>query len=148
MESIKNLREESKLTQFDIANLLGIKRATYASYETERDTIPIKHLNKLCNYFNISIDYALNLSKEMQYKNNKKDINKQIFIIRIKTLRKKNKLTQNKIASILNIPRSTWTGYESGKYQISTLFLLEIAKRYNTSIDYLLGKIDFDPKEH
>jgi len=63
MERVKNIREERNLTQKDIANILGIKRPTYTSYEIERDTIPITHLNNLCNYFNISIDYALGLSK-------------------------------------------------------------------------------------
>ncbi len=142
MKCIKDLRENDNLLQRDIANLLGIKRSTYASYETERDTIPIKHLNKLCNYFNISIDYALGLSKEMKYENLRPEINKELLIERIKTLRKENKLTQIKMASILNISRSTWTGYEQGKYQIPTLYLYEIAKRYHISIDYLLGKVD------
>ncbi len=142
MKWIKDLRENNNLLQKDMANLLGIKRSTYASYEIERDTIPIKHLNKLCNYFDISIDYALGLTKNKQYPNNKKEIDNKLFRERIRILRKENKLTQIKMANILNISRSTWTGYELGKYQIPTLYLLEIAKRYQTSIDYLLGKID------
>ena len=142
MKWIKDLRENNNLLQKDIANILGIKRSTYASYETERDTIPIKHLNKLCNYFNISLDYALGLTNKMQYKNNKSKINNELFRQRIRILRKENKLTQIKMANILNIARSTWTGYELGKYQIPTLYLLEIAKRYHISIDYLLGKVD------
>ena len=46
------------------------------------------------------------------------------------------------MANILNISRSTWTGYESTKYRIPTLYIVDIAKRFNTSIDYLLGKVD------
>ncbi len=142
MKYIKYLRESKNLKQEDVANLLGIKRSTYTSYEIERDTIPLKHLNKLCNYFHISIDYALGLTNIKYYKNAKSEINIEIFMKRIKELRKNNKLSQLKIAEILNISRSTWTGYEYGKYQISTLLLLDIAKRYQVSIDFLLGKID------
>lgn len=142
MEKLRNIREKNSLRQIDIANILGIKRATYSSYEIERDTIPIKHLNNLCNYFNISIDYALGLSNKLQYNDSKKEINKLLVTERLKLLRKNNKLTQKEIAKILNISRSTWTGYEYGKYLIPTLLLYELAKRYNCSIDYLLGKID------
>lgn len=33
MERIKNIREEKDLKQKDVANIIGIKRSTYASYE-------------------------------------------------------------------------------------------------------------------
>lgn len=142
MEQLKISREEYNLKQKDIANILGISRSTYSSYEIGRDTIPIKHLNKLCNYFNISIDYALGLTNIKHYKNSSEDIDMSKEKQRLKLLRKNNNLTQNDIAIILNTSRSTWTGYEYGKYQIPTLLLYEIAKRYKYSMDYLLGKID------
>lgn len=142
MEQLRNAREECNLKQKDIANILGISRSTYSSYEIERDTIPIKHLNRLCNYFNISLDYAFGLTNVKSYKNSLDNIDVDKEKERLKLFRKENNLTQNDIANILNTSRSTWTGYEYGKYQIPTLLLYEIAKRYNYSMDYLLGKID------
>lgn len=142
MEQLKNIREDQNLKQKDIANILGIQRSTYTSYEIERDPIPIKHLNKLCNYFDVSIDYALGLTNVRSYKNSSKNIDVEKEKYRLKRLRKENNLTQIEISKILNTSRSTWTGYEYGKYQISTLLLYELAKRYNYSMDYLLGKID------
>ncbi len=142
MERIKYAREEANLTQKDIAKILNIDRSTYTSYEIERDTIPISHLNKLCNYFNISIDYAMGLNDKKQYRYSKKEINQDLSKKRLKELRKNNKLTQNDVARILNTSRSTWTGYEYGKYLIPTLLLYDLAKRYNYSMDYLLGKTD------
>ncbi|MBQ7031865.1 MAG: helix-turn-helix domain-containing protein [Bacilli bacterium] len=146
MEHLRNIREERNLRQIDIANILGINRSTYTSYEIERDTIPINHLNNLCNYFDISIDYAMGLSSKKKYDNSKININKNLLKERLKNCRKENKLTQKEIAKILNTSRSTWTGYEYGKYQIPTLLLYELAKRYNYSMDYLLGKIDENNK--
>lgn len=142
MENVRNIREERKLRQQDVANILGINRSTYTSYEIERDTIPISHLNNLCNYFNISIDYALGLTNKKQYKNSRLEIDKKLLCERLKMLRKENNLTQFEIAKILNTSRSTWTGYEHGKYRIPTLLLLALAHKYNYSMDYLLGKID------
>lgn len=142
MEIVKNLREENKLKQKDIAKILNIQRSTYTSYEIGRDTIPLKHLNKLCNYFNVSLDYTMGLNKNKQYKNSKLEIDKNLLKQRLKELRKDNNLTQKGIANILNISRSTWTGYEYGKFQISTLLLYALAKKYHSSMDYLVGKID------
>lgn len=141
MIDIKPIREYFNLKQEEMANILGIKRSTYASYET-RDTIPIKHLNNLANSFDISIDFILGLTSLKNYPHSRKAINNNLFKIRIKELRKQYKITQRNMANILNISRSTWTGYEDGNKQIPTLFLYDIASKYHTSIDYLLGKVD------
>lgn len=144
MLQIKDLREEKDLRQQDIAKLIGIERSTYSSYETERDTIPINHLNNLCNFFDVSIDYALGLTKKTKYSNSRKDIDRDIILIRLKELRKKYKLTQHEIVKKLNIARSTWAGYEYGNYLIPTLILYELASKYNTSVDYIVGKVDIN----
>lgn len=142
MERIKNIREEKDLKQKDIANIIGIDRSTYTSYEIGRDTIPLKHLNTLCNYFNISIDYALGLTDIKRYKNERDNIDMELVSKRLKTLRKEHNLTQVEISKILNTSRSAWTGYESKRFLISTLLLYEVANKYNYSMDYLLGKTD------
>ena len=64
---------------------------------------------------------------------------------RLKEFRKENKLTQTKLASILNTTQSVIADYERGRYFISTPFLYTICKKYNISADYLLGRID-NPK--
>ena len=145
MEKLKDLREENFLYQKDMAKILNIKRSTYTSYEIGRDQIPIKHLNKLCQYFNISIDYAFGLTSTKNYENNRPTIVREKTAERLKELRLEYELTQEDIAKELNTSRSTWTGYEYGKYQIPALFLYAIAKKYHYSIDYLLGKIDYNP---
>lgn len=142
MEQLRNIRENANLRQLDVANILGINRSTYTSYEIERDTIPIAHLNNLCNYFNVSIDYVMGLNNIKKYEHSKPNIDIKKEKERLKELRKENKLTQIEIAKILNTSRSTWTGYEYGKYQIPTLLLYELSKKYKYSMDYILGKID------
>ena len=56
--------------------------------------------------------------------------------------RKSQKLTQVKLASILNTVQPVIANYEKGKNLIATPFLYTICKKYNISADYLLGKID------
>ena len=102
---IKQLREDNNLTQQDIANVLKITRGLYAQYEIAEKIIPINHLNKLSNYFNVSIDYLLGLSKNSIYPNIKSEIDNKLFSVRLKEFRKEHKLTQEKLAQILNTSR-------------------------------------------
>ena len=144
-EKLKTLRENNSLTLQDISKLLNFEKDTYGKYEREYTTMPLKHLNTFCNYFNVSLDYIFNFNNIPNYENSQKEINKKLAGIRLKEFRKDNKLTQVKLAEILNTVHTVITNYENGKNLISTPFLYDICKKYNISADYLLGKID-DPK--
>jgi transcriptional regulator with XRE-family HTH domain len=63
---------------------------------------------------------------------------------KIKYLRKSNDLTQQEMADILKIKRSTYTNYESGKILPPIDKLELLAEHFKVSIDYLLGRTD-DP---
>ena len=144
-ERLVELRENNYIKQYDIANILNIHKGAYNQYETEHVIIPIKHLNTLCNYFDVSIDYIFGFTKDKNYKNYKKIIDKNIAGNNLKYFRKENKITQDKLAKELNVSRTTITEYERGTNLIATPFLYDICKKYNISADYLLGKID-EPK--
>lgn len=58
---------------------------------------------------------------------------------RIRSLREDKDLTQKQIGQLLNMSQTGYNQYEIGKNDIPTKVLLELAKFYNTSIDYLLG---------
>lgn len=142
---LKELREEHELTQASLSKLLGTHEYVYGQYEREYIIIPLKHLNTLCDYFNVSFDYIFKFSDTTNYKTNNPNIDFTIVGQRLKEFRKENKLTQNKLANILNTVQPVITNYEKGKHLISTSFLYDICKKYHISSDYLLGKID-EPK--
>lgn len=142
-EKLKNLREEKNLNQKELAKKINLDNTLYNKYENNYNSIPTKHLNNLCNYFNVSADYLLDFTNERHYINSKKEINSNIVGIRIKEFRKENKLTQVKLANFLKTTQSVVSEYESGKCLIIVPFLIEICKKYNISADYLLGKVDY-----
>lgn len=145
LEKLKELREKENLTQEYVANILGIDRTTYTSFEIGRDTISIERLNIFANYFDVSIDYLLGLTNIKKYKNSKKDIDIHIVATRLKETRKENKYTQEYVAKLLNTNHSVWCRYEQGKYLINTSFLYSYCIKTKLSSDFLLGKID-NPK--
>ncbi|MCR5227047.1 MAG: helix-turn-helix domain-containing protein [Eubacterium sp.] len=61
--NIKNLREDSDLTQTDIANVLHISQRAYSHYENGTREIPIPILINLARYYNVSIDYLVGETK-------------------------------------------------------------------------------------
>lgn len=59
---IRNLREDSDLTQTEIAKLLGISQTGYSKYETGENDIPTSILLSLARLHKTSIDYLLGLT--------------------------------------------------------------------------------------
>jgi len=65
---LKSLRDESSLTQEGLCLLLGIKRTTYAQYETGSRTPDIKTLIAIADYYYVSLDYLVDRRDERAFK--------------------------------------------------------------------------------
>ncbi len=61
---IRNLREDKDLYQKFVANILGISQQYYSEYENGKRPIPIVHLIKLAQFYNVSLDYLVGLTDE------------------------------------------------------------------------------------
>lgn len=59
---IRNLREDADKTQQEIADFLGTSQTMYARYERGANEMPIRHLMKLAQYYNVSLDYLCGLT--------------------------------------------------------------------------------------
>lgn len=140
------LRESKDLTQSDIAKELKVCREAISQWETSKEVIPIRKLNDYANYFNVNIDYILGLTDTKNYRIQNRKINLIAAGQRLKEFRKQYKLSQTKLANLLNTTHSTISAYESGKTLILTTFAYYIAKNYNISIDYLLCRTNINHK--
>ena len=60
---LRDLREDSDLSQTDIANILHIQQTVYSRYERGFQTIPLEHLLTLANYYKVSVDYILDRTR-------------------------------------------------------------------------------------
>ncbi len=70
---LKNMREDTDITQKEIADYLHIKQNTYSQYENGQRQLPIDVLIKLAKYFHVSTDYILELTDISQpYPSHKK----------------------------------------------------------------------------
>ena len=61
---IRNLREDADKTQQEIAEYLGTSQTMYARYERCANEMPIRHLIKLSDYYQVSLDYLCGRTDE------------------------------------------------------------------------------------
>ena len=64
------------------------------------------------------------------------------FGMRLKKLRTEKELTQQDLANILGVTRSTISAYETDALYPSIEVLIEISNYFQVSTDYLLGRCD------
>ena len=73
-------------------------------------------------------------------------INEETMGQRIKVRRKARKMTQEQLAEVMCIPKSTISAYENDKVDIKASVLVELSDHLETTPNYLLGcNQDYDP---
>ncbi len=60
-DRIKELREDSDLTQSQMAEILSITQRTVSYYERNEREVPVEILVKYAKYFNVTLDYICGL---------------------------------------------------------------------------------------
>ena len=61
---IRDLREDSDLSQEHIANMLHVTQSTYSRYERGALEVPLEVLVQLAAFYGTSTDYLLGLTDE------------------------------------------------------------------------------------
>lgn len=59
-ERIRNLREDSDMSQAELGKKLNVSQRAYSHYEAGTREIPIEVLKKLADIYDVSIDYLVN----------------------------------------------------------------------------------------
>lgn len=54
-------RDCKNITQKQMAEFLGLKQQQYARYEKGINIMPVTHLIKLCQFYQVSADYILGI---------------------------------------------------------------------------------------
>lgn len=58
-QRLRQLRDLNKVTQEELAKYLGVGRPTIAGYETKGKQPSFEILDKIADFFNVSVDYLL-----------------------------------------------------------------------------------------
>ena len=63
-QRLRDLREDSDLTQNQLVEILGMHKTTYTNYEQGKREIPFSLAIRLAEYYNVSLDYIAGLISE------------------------------------------------------------------------------------
>ncbi len=135
-----SLRTKRNLTQQEMANILHCTLRSYQLYESGSRLISIEKINLLSNYFHVSIDYLLGITKKSQSFNKIDSFNYLRLTFYLKFLRIKEHITQKDLARFLKVSAHTVSRYEINAKNINILYLAKVANYFNISVDYMGGK--------
>ena len=63
---IRDLREDSDVSQTEMAKLLNCSQQTYSRYESHITEIPLESLIFLAEYYDTSVDYLLGIISQKE----------------------------------------------------------------------------------
>lgn len=137
-QNIKNFRKEKKMTQKELATLVGVNEVTIRSYEAEKYRPKIGTLQKIAE----ALDVSLAALDPVLYENTfDKRVGKNIAAVRTR----KN-ISQNDLGQLLNISSSDIERLESGTTTIETKDIENIAEKLQVPIEALVFGADVDHK--
>lgn len=65
-QRIRELREDHDLTQVQMGKILSCSQRVYSNYQRGELDIPTEILIKLADFYEVSVDYLLNRTEQMQ----------------------------------------------------------------------------------
>ena len=137
--NLKYCREELEMTQQELGFIFGVSKNTVSGWENAHDTMPFNKLIKFCNLYNFSLDFVVGFTRK-NTKYDKISYDKEKIGLKLKLIRNEMNLSQQQLAEDCNISQTTYSSYETGHYLINTITLYTICKKYNISMDYLVGR--------
>lgn len=137
--NLKSCREELEMTQQELGFVFGVSKNTVSGWENAHDTMPFNKLIRFCNLYDFSLDFVVGFTRK-NIKYDKIKFNKKEIGLQLKSIRNELKLSQQQLADDCKISQTTYSSYETGHYLINTITIYTICKKYNISMDYLVGR--------
>ena len=135
-ERLQDLLEEHNLNRLQLSKIIGISSTTINGYFNNNYYPHINIAIKMAKYFDCSLDYLFGKTDNKHYHNK----NNNSFIENFDNLLKINNLPIAKALREMKMSEYNYYRWKNGKFP-KTNNLLDIAKYFDVSIDYLVGKI-------
>ena len=158
-DRLKSLRKQAKLRQWGVFKAIGMSRTQYQRYESGMADPTLSQLNKLADFFGVSLDYlvgrtdapksiiipakvedSISCNNLTRKHSNKKG--RVIFQERLQTCRLAQTKSRREISDFFGLSVFTWQSYELGRSMPSADKIAEFADYFGVSIDWLMGRTD------
>ncbi|MDE6472584.1 MAG: helix-turn-helix domain-containing protein [Clostridia bacterium] len=142
--NIKLLRKEFNVSQPQLAKETGLKKSAIGHWELGNRTPNAMAIIVLSRYFQVTVDYLLNLSEDNAIIHRSDDLNVDLttFSKRLKELRLERNKSQKDLALETNISQPSINFWERGKCLPNANAIITLANYFGVTTDYLLGESD------
>ena len=136
-ERLQDLLTEHNISRLQLAKIIDVSSTTVNGYFNNNYFPNIKIAIKMVKYFNCSLDYLFGFS-DIENNNNR---NNRTFIENFNSLLKLSNKSISKALKDMNMSEYNYYRWKAGIFP-KTVNLLSIAKYFDCSIDYLVGRSD------
>lgn len=137
---LKKLMTEKNISNYRLAKEIGVSNSTIANWLNGVSRPNDEKLQKLADYFDVSVDYLIGRT------NNEKDISNQEIAKKISAISKEKGITLSFICAKIGARRQFFADVKSGNSSISPDRLAQIAEILGTTPEYLCGETDIKEK--
>ena len=140
-EVLSDLILSQKVNIQDVSYATGIDDSVF--YDYLNGSVPsVKYAVELSMYFECSLDYLMGIDETLNSYKYTTDYNISLFPNRYENLLKENNVTHYKVCKETGLSYSGYFNWKKGAIP-SMLSLKKIAKYFNVSLDYLVGRTNF-----
>ena len=135
---LKEVMEEHEIKTVALAKALGVRHSTISNYVNGKQLPNVEILIKIVDYFNCSANSLFGLQEHSS--SNKFIKCSQPFKERFPQILEKLGVTKYRLEHEAHLPQSAIYSWQSGRTAPSVESLYKIAKTYDISLDYLVGR--------
>ena len=141
-ERLNELMVENNLTQSKLAESIKVEPSTISRYLSKQNIPEIDVLIRIADYFNCSVDFLVGKTEKVSSSTTYNQC--PPFPIQFKKLIKRLGVSRYKLQKTTKISKSIMYYWETGTNQPSIENLVKIADEYNYSLDFILGRVEFE----
>ena len=136
MLRLKEIRSKLNMQQKDICASLNIPQNTYSQYENGKREPDSETLNRIANFFNVSVDYLLGEELDSEEIANARSVTKQLY--------ERQNPDISTIETMLGVNFCTFRSWINGfgDFFNNANGLIKLSELFKVSVDYLLGRTD------
>lgn len=135
---LKELRKQLSISAKQVSKDLDIPYTTYLNYEKETREPGLRMLNKLADYFNVSVDFLLDRTPVTAVPK-EKGLSDSTMGERIRSLRKEKGVTQEELGRLIGVQGAAIRKYENSMVEnIPRSSIQKMADFFEVSPEYLL----------
>ena len=141
VDTLKELLIENDLKQLQLAKKINVASSALTNYISGKQYPDISIAVKIADYFNCTLDYLFGLEENNA---NKAFHSCPEFNVRFKWLLEHFHKSINEINEQTGIAKSALYYWRSGERKPTMDSIIRLAKFFDCSIDFVLGRVDFD----